>query len=177
MYKTTPKRLQPTIKDPNRICVICNQPYVAKSPLQKTCSVECRGVNNATRHKRFKEKNPDAMSGYNKNRIQKDPDYWRKKVEKERVRVLEALGGKCVVCGVTNKNWLHVDYIPTMAGTGMRHPRHPKWVIEHKDDFRILCANHHYELTITGKIEGSDIVQHAKQAYYKKKNEYNNPSE
>ena len=25
--------------------------------------------------------------------------------------------------------------------------------------FRILCANHHYELTLTGKIEGTDIVQ------------------
>jgi hypothetical protein len=25
--------------------------------------------------------------------------------------------------------------------------------------FRILCANHHYELTLTGKIVGTDIVQ------------------
>jgi hypothetical protein len=54
---------------------------------------------------------------------------------------------------------LHVDYIPTMRGSKFRHPRHLRWVMDHIQDFRILCANHHYELTLTGQIEGTDITQ------------------
>lgn len=63
------------------------------------------------------------------------------------------------MCGVDNPFWLHVDYIPTSRGEQYRHPRHFKYVSEHLDDFRILCANHHYELTLTGRIEGTDITQ------------------
>lgn len=111
---------------------------------------------------KFKEAHPDAMKGYNQTRKEKDPDVWKNKYRSERNEVIQKLGGKCLACNVSNPNWLHIDYIPTMIGTGYRHPRHKKWMLDNIKDFRLLCANHHYELTLTGKIEGSSITQRTK---------------
>jgi predicted nucleic acid-binding Zn ribbon protein len=157
--KHVAKRMQPTIKDPERKCVICGHDYYAVAPLQKTCSLPCRKILWEKNGHVFKERNPRKMQVYNATRLLKDPDTWSRKFKEERLVILQALGGKCIACDATNPNWLHVDYVPTMAGTGMRHPRHKKWVLDHISDFRILCANHHYELTITGKIEGTNIIQ------------------
>lgn len=161
MLKEKKKRQLPVLKDPNRICVQCGKPYQAKAPLQKTCSHECRKKLWDANAKTFRGNNPDSMKVYNANRLKKNPDAWKEKTRKDRLEILQKLGGKCVVpgCSAGNSNWLHVDYIPTMQGTGYRHPRHKKWVMDHIKDFRILCANHHYELTITGKIEGTEIIQ------------------
>lgn len=157
--KESKKRQQPLIKNPERTCTVCGRDYIAVAPLQKTCSHECRKKLWEQNSWKFRGNNPDIMKVYNAKRKQKDPDVWKRKYEADRAMILAALGGKCIVCEVTNPNWLHVDYQPTMAGTGYRHPRHKKWVLDHLTDFRILCANHHYELTITGKIEGTDIIQ------------------
>lgn len=162
MIKVKYKREQPTIKDPDRICTICQGSYKAVSPLQKTCSKECRAKLYTGSRAKFYESNPDAIKTYNQRRKDKDPDVWKNKYRKEREEVIEKLGGKCIACEVTNPNWLHIDYIPTMIGTGYRHPRHKKWVLDNIKDFRLLCANHHYELTLTGKIEGTLIVQKTK---------------
>lgn len=159
LLKNRPKREQPVLKNPERTCVVCGNDYRAVAPLQKTCSLPCRKIHYAPMQTKFKDANPGAMKVYNKNRLAKNPNVWKDKQRRERVKILEALGGKCIVCSVTNKNWLHVDYIPTMRNSKYRHPRHFKWVMENLKDFRILCANHHYELTITGKIEGTDISQ------------------
>lgn len=159
LLKNRSKREQPALKDPFRVCVVCKNDYKAVSPLQKTCSLECRRIHYAPMQTKFKEMHPDAMKEYNKNRLAKNPNVWKDKQRRERNGILEALGGRCIVCGASNKNWLHVDYIPTMRNSKYRHPRHFKWVMENLKDFRILCANHHYELTITGKIEGTDISQ------------------
>lgn len=153
------KRPQPTIKNPNRVCVICNKEYKAVSPLQKTCSKECRKNKNRKLQKEFKLRHPEKMKEYNENRKKKNPNVWKDKAEKERIEIINALGGKCIVCGNDNKYHLHADYIPTMIGTGYRHPRHKKWVLDNIKDFRLLCANHHSELTLTGKIEGTNIKQ------------------
>ncbi len=99
------------------------------------------------------------MRVYNANRVAKDPDTWRSKSRSERERIIAMLGGACVVCGVTNPYWLHVDFIPTTRQSKYRHPRHYAWVSKNRELFRVLCANHHYELTLTGRIEGSDITQ------------------
>jgi predicted nucleic acid-binding Zn ribbon protein len=153
------KKSQPVLKDPERICHVCKKDYKAVSYMQKTCSKECRRVLYLENQKRFKDKNPGCMKSYNENRIKKNPTVWKDKVRNERMDILTALGGKCIVCGVTNPNWLHTDYIPTMEDIGYRHPRHKRWVLDHLKDFRILCANHHYELSITGKIEATTITQ------------------
>ena len=99
------------------------------------------------------------MIQYNKNRTEKNPTIWQEKTRKERLEIIALLGGSCVVCAANNPNWLHVDYIPTTRGKPYRHPRHLRFVREHMNEFRLLCANHHYELTLTGKIEGTDITQ------------------
>ena len=103
--------------------------------------------------------NPDAMARYNANRVAKDPDSWKRKDRLGRSESLRLLGGKCIVCGADNPNWLHIDFIATQRGLKYRHPRHIAYIRTHLHEFRILCANHHYELTLTGKIEGTDITQ------------------
>jgi hypothetical protein len=102
---------------------------------------------------------PGAMKEYNKRRLAKNPGAYREKSRRDRTESIRLLGGKCCVCGVTNPNWLHVDYIPTNKNSPYRHPRHLRFVKDHLNEFRLLCANHHYELTLTGKIEGTEITQ------------------
>jgi hypothetical protein len=99
------------------------------------------------------------MKLYNTKRITKDPAAWRRKSRDERIRCLALLGGKCIVCGVDNPLWLHLDYKTGSRGMRYRHPRHFAYVSQHLDEFQVLCANHHYELTLTGHIEGTDITQ------------------
>lgn len=157
--KSEYKRAQPVLKNPNRVCIICENNYKAVAPLQKTCSETCRKTKNKAAQEKFKLRNPDKNKEYYKNRVKKNPNVWKEKNAKERLIIINALGGKCIVCGHNNKLHLHADYIPTMIGTGYRHPTHKRWVLDHIEDFRLLCANHHYELTITGKIEGTNIKQ------------------
>jgi len=99
------------------------------------------------------------MKRYNQNRKTKDPLVWKKQHRATRMKILNLLGAKCVVCGVENPLWLHVDFIPTQRNEQYRHPRHLAFVRRNPDLFRVLCANHHYELTLSGAIEGSDITQ------------------
>lgn len=155
------KREQPTIKNPDRICIICSKPYKAVAPKQKTCSLECRVKYYSSLTKNFHERNPDAMKQYNKNRVAKNPNVWKDKSKAERNEIISKLGGRCCVpkCATRNPLHFHIDYKPTMRGTGLRHPRHKRWVLDNIKKFRLICANHHYELTITGKIEGTKIVQ------------------
>lgn len=161
LKRHTPKRELPTIKNPNRICTICGSEYKAVAPLQKTCSKECRAKKDKKHQEVFHSNNPGIMKSYNQTRREKDPDVWKRKYRRDRIEIFNALGGKCCVekCKTRNPLHFHFDYIPTMIGTGYRHPRHKAWVLEHLSDFRLICANHHYELTITGQIEGSPITQ------------------
>lgn len=101
----------------------------------------------------FHQRNPSSMVKYNQNRKAKNPGVWTEQHRQGRLKIIAALGGKCVVCGIGNVNWLEVDFCPTTRGKPFRHPRHPGFVLKHLRDFRLLCANHHRELTLTGKIE------------------------
>lgn len=126
---------------------------------RRYCSKECAKNAESKQISTWHYENPDAMKGYNKNRIEKDPNVWKKKDRRGRAEALQLLGGKCIVCGADNPNWLHIDYIAGSRGLKYRHPRHIAYIRKHLEEFRILCANHHYELTLTGKIEGTDITQ------------------
>lgn len=123
------------------------------------CSKECAKNHNAKSVKAWRDSHPEANRVYRQNYLKKKPAFDRDRWQNRRGRILELLGGRCVVCGVNNPFWLHVDYIPTCRDKQYRHPRHFKYVSEHLDEFRILCANHHYELTLTGAIAGTDITQ------------------
>jgi len=123
------------------------------------CSRACAKNYNALRIHKWKEERPGYMKPYNETRKAKDPEINKRRAREQRAEILRLLGGACVVCGASNPNWLHVDYIPTQKDLRFRHPRHIKFVREHLSEFRILCANHHYELTLTGAIEGTDITQ------------------
>jgi hypothetical protein len=145
-----------------RPCRHCGKkfPIITRSDANRQhCSKACAKAHNAKRIGEWHVEHPGAMQQYNENRIQKHPDTWRNKTRGERLEIITLLGGKCIVCGITNVNWLHVDYIPTTRNTPYRHPRHLKYVREHLKEFRLLCANHHYELTLTGRIEGTEITQ------------------
>ena len=144
-----------------RSCKVCGEifPINRGGQNRKYCSKACAKKASAKRTLKWHQENPEAMKKYNENRFVKVPGCWREKYRKERIESIELLGGKCVVCGVVNMNWLHIDYKPTTNGKPYRHPRHLKYIKENLKDFRLLCANHHYELTLTGKIEGSNITQ------------------
>ena len=137
-------------------CVLITKPGDAN---RRYCSQNCAKRAYAKGIGIWREIHKDKVQHYRENRVKKNADLWKDQARSERRRILEALGGKCVVCGATNVFWLHVDYIPTTKGQKYRHSRTLKFTLENLSLFRILCANHHYELTLTGKIEGTDIVQ------------------
>jgi endogenous inhibitor of DNA gyrase (YacG/DUF329 family) len=145
-----------------RACRHCGQEFEVRERAdanRQHCSKECAKNHNAKRIGGWLTDNPGAMKRYNQARLAKNPGAWRDKHRSERERIIDLLGGACVVCGVTNPHWLHVDFIPTTREMRYRHPRHYAWVSKHLDLFRVLCANHHYELTLTGRIEGTSITQ------------------
>ena len=145
-----------------RTCRQCGKVFQAETrgdANRQYCSQKCSKKANAKNIKGWVSEHPGVMKQYNENRLTRNPKAWNEKHEAERLAILGLLGGKCIVCGVTNPYWLHVDYIPTTRDKPHRHPRHLFYIREHKEDFRLLCANHHYELTLTGMIEGTDIVQ------------------
>lgn len=139
-------------------CRICKTIFYGRS-IDKYCSDPCRKKAADKQRRYFKKTNPDKSKEYNTNRLKKNPNYWKDKARNERLEIIQKLGGKCCVCPINNPVWLHIDFIPTMRGTSLRHPRHKKWVLKNLKKFRLLCANHHYELTLTGKIKGTNITQ------------------
>jgi hypothetical protein len=150
--------------DKTRHCRQCGKPFPLRSAAdanRRHCSQACAKKSVQKSTLAFYERNPkaDYMGQVNARRAIKNPGMWRDKHRSERAEAISLLGGGCVVCGVTNPNWLHVDYKPTTNGKPYRHPRHLKYIREHVEDFRLLCANHHYELTLTGKIAGTPITQ------------------
>jgi len=145
-----------------RQCRHCGQDFQVngvRDANRQHCSKECAKNHNAKKIRAWVAEHPEARKVYRSNQLAKDPEYERRRWQNRRGRIIDLLGGTCVVCGVSNPHWLHVDFIPTGRNSQFRHPRHYKYVSEHTELFRILCANHHYELTLTGQIEGSDITQ------------------
>lgn len=123
------------------------------------CSKQCVKNHHSKSISTWHAEHPGVIQKYNRQRLLKNPGTWREKYRSGRSTIIAALGGTCIVCHVTNTNWLQVDYKPTGKDLAFRHPRHPRFVLAHLEDFRLLCANHHYELTLTGRIEGTDITQ------------------
>lgn len=145
-----------------RPCQVCQADVLIAKPgdaNRRYCSQNCAKKAYAKGVGIWHKLHPGKMKEYRERRVKKNAEVWKQQAASERRRILEFLGGQCIVCGVTNPVWLHVDYIPTTKGERYRHPRTLKFTLANPDLFRILCANHHYELTLTGKIEGTDIVQ------------------
>jgi hypothetical protein len=146
----------------NRNCRVCEHEFLVVTNAdanRKYCSNNCAKRAYAKGIGIWKKLNPERVKQYQLERVKRNADVWKDQARSERRRILEMLGGKCIVCGVTNISWLHVDYIPTCRGRIYRHPRTLKYTAQNLHLFRLLCANHHYELTLTGKIEGTEIVQ------------------
>lgn len=147
----------------NRMCLECGEGFQVLTQQadanKKYCSYRCSKNANSKRIKQWVGAHPEASKRYNKRRLEKNPGEWREKARRERRVAIALLGGACIVCGTNNPNWLHVDYVPTTRGQGGRHPRHLAYLRAHLQDFRLLCANHHYELTLTRRIEGTEITQ------------------
>lgn len=148
--------------DTERACKFCGTSFPLKDRSdanRQYCSSACAKAQCAKTVRGWKVARPGYMRPYNDNRVTKNPEVWREKQRRDRARQLELLGGKCIVCGVTNPNWLHIDYVPTTRNTPYRHGRGLAFIRRNIHLFRLLCANHHYELTLTGRIEGTDITQ------------------
>ena len=123
------------------------------------CSKRCAKRHHTKTVGDWRKDHPNAMARYNQRRLAKTPGAWKEKARAGRLAIIALLDGHCVACRTSNPLWLHVDYIPTTRDKPFRHPRHLAYIRDHREDFRLLCANHHYELTLTGRIEGVDITQ------------------
>ncbi len=127
------------------------------------CSKSCAKRHATKSVSTWKAENPEAWRGYTATRLAKNPGYWTEQKRAQRAAIIDLLGGQCVAgCDVVNPLWLHVDYVPGSRDLPFRHPRHLRFVRDHVAEFRLLCANHHYELTLTGAIAGTEITQGAK---------------
>ncbi len=147
-----------------RTCKSCGNIFKLKvkgDNNRKYCSERCAKRYHNKQQATWRFDHPGHMKIFNANRIKKHPTTWTDKNNLGRHQSIELLGGVCAVsgCGVTKRVWLHVDFIPTTVGMPYRHPRHFAFIKRHPHLFRLLCANHHYELTLTGKIDGTDITQ------------------
>ncbi len=145
-----------------RSCRACSKTFLVadrSDANRQYCSGVCAKEAQRKGSKIWIRLHPEKRAEYRDNQRKKNAAFWRDQRRSERKRILQALGGCCVVCGVNNPFWLHVDYIPTSKGERFRHGRALKFVMPNLHLFRLLCANHHYELTLTGKIEGTNIVQ------------------
>jgi hypothetical protein len=145
-----------------RACRHCGTSFPLRGAIdanRQHCSQRCAKTHNAKRIKDWQAEHPDKMREYRTAQVVKNPGLYREQARRNRLESLRLLGGGCVVCGVTNPNWLHIDFIPTTRNAPYRHPRNLSYIRRHLELFRILCANHHYELTLTGQIIGTDITQ------------------
>lgn len=145
-----------------RDCKTCNASFVVSrrdDANRKYCSQNCSRRAQQKGIGVWNKLHPGKLKEYRDRSLAKNPTRWADERRKQRKQILTALGGECVACHVKNPNWLHVDYIPTTRNERFRHSRTLKFTLANLHLFRILCANHHYELTLTGKIEGTSIVQ------------------
>lgn len=145
-----------------KTCRHCGENFLASGPAEcnrQYCSKRCARSHVEKRVAGWSKANAAGIQTRKRERIAKIPGFHAEKAKEKRAAVLALLGGRCVVCAVDNPSWLHVDYIPGTRGSRHRHPRHLAFVRSHHTEFRILCANHHYELTLTGRIEGTEIGQ------------------
>jgi hypothetical protein len=147
-----------------RNCRHCGNSFALKSAAdanRKYCSQKCSKKAYQKQQQVWKFTHATELKEYFKVKTKESVESGKEKTRRQlsRLEAIRLLGGKCVVCEVTNPLWLHIDYKPTTRNLPFRHPRHLKYIREHLSDFRLLCANHHYELTLTGKIEGTEITQ------------------
>lgn len=126
---------------------------------RKYCARACSRAAQKQKQNAWAEAHPGHRGFYREGELARRPDIDRERSQSRRSSAIDALGGKCVVCGVTKTAWLEIDYIPTTRGLPFRHPKHAGFVLKNLKDFRLLCANHHRELTTTGRIDGTEITQ------------------
>jgi hypothetical protein len=139
-----------------RFCFYCGKPFKidtvdAKVRNRRYCCWQHSRLANRKRERKWIDDHPEVTKIYQRNRLKKNPLYNKERYYQERKLLINALGGKCVVCGETNLLWLQIDYKKGIDGYGWRHPRHFGFVMRNKKDFQILCANHHQEKTFKEK--------------------------
>jgi predicted nucleic acid-binding Zn ribbon protein len=147
-----------------RTCKVCGKVFKIEKygdNNRRYCSQKCSKKSYAKQAGTWRIEHSDELKLYMHERNKREVESGKVKTRRQgdRLESIRLLGGKCIVCGATNPNWLHIDFIPTTRNLPFRHPRHLRYIREHLSEFRLLCANHHYELTLTGRIEGTDITQ------------------
>ena len=164
-HKYSNEKRSPNFGKAERICQRCSKKFQITNRgdgARKYCSSVCSKNAHSKKQStwKFRHATKELYKKYRTNQIKKHPKY-RTRSGIRRDLSIAALGGKCIIpgCGVTKLTWLHIDFIATTIGMKHRHPRHWAYIRDHLNEFRLLCANHHYELTLTGKIDGTDITQ------------------
>ncbi len=115
-------------------------------------------------HKRGYKKREFSWSGSNES-------YGREYQAKNRDQAIEALGGKCVRCGMSDSRCLQFDHI-NGGGTQdnkntsayARYKFIKENVAEAKKKFQILCANCNWiKRSENGEVRGEDLINKTKE--------------
>lgn len=97
----------------------------------------------------FYRVNREKILAQQKERYQKNKDYYYRKrrewYSNQRKKLVNLLGGKCVVCGETEEDFLEFDHIKPVRGK--REGNSIMQVKKHPERFQLLCANCHRRKT------------------------------
>lgn len=114
---------------------------------------QCVVVKNAA----WRAANPEKRKGYEASRRKRLPEQVsasvRRTRQKRRNEALDALGGRCVGCGLDDRRVLQIDHVlnngseerRTMDASAVN-----RRVVLHPDEYQALCANCHVLKTLHG---------------------------
>ena len=120
----------------------------------------------AAKKKAKRQSDPATYNAYQRSYYEKNKEKLLPRARKANAKayrnmkaeILSLLGGKCAVCGITQ--FLQVDHVQGNGGehrgrtpnnhtTSLRDIRNAARADEAEGKYQLLCANHHYEKTLT----------------------------
>src|SRR3989338_4075531 len=143
MKKTNKCRKSGSLKN----CQICKKSFVDRTFNQnkKFCCIHCRNMSH-------KEKKKQVLKDWRNKNYEKYKAQWtrnnRKNKERHKLRrkrIIEQLGGRCVICGFDTKVHLH-HKIQRCQGGG-----------DKLENLVLLCPNHH-EMLHRGMISPKSLI-------------------
>ena len=135
---------------------------------KKHGSIICKTCSNA-KGTAWKRKHPEKSREYARRYYKTHPKYnvaWCRQNRIDiRKEMIEAYGGKCAICGISDSIVLDIDHIDNSGAKdrrkGMWGWRLYRWLRKNnypKDNFQLLCKNCNWMKHIKNKHKGLEII-------------------